>query len=123
MCLRSSCGAGADLVSISVDGSIEACDCISNPDLRLGQLKDASSVREALGSATAVAIRARHVDRLSPCLDCDWRVVCGGSCLAKAGRLDGVVESECALSLALFPAIMESLSVSDRLVEYAARFN
>lgn len=122
MCLRSSCGAGSDLVSISVDGAIEACDCISNKDLRLGSLTSAASIGEALDSATAGAIRSRHVDNLVPCVSCDWRVVCGGSCLAKAGTLDGVVESECALSLALFPAIMESLSQTDRLAQYAQRF-
>ena len=122
MCLRSSCGAGADLVSISVDGAIEACDCITNRELRLGQLKGRESIAQALDSPTAQAIRSRHVDRLLPCKDCDWRIVCGGSCLAKAGVLDGVVESECALSLALFPAILESLSRSDRLIEYADRF-
>jgi len=121
MCQRTSCGAAADLVSISVDGAIEGCDCIANPELRLGQLQSSRSIAEALDSPTAVAIRSRHVDRLNPCAECDWRVVCGGSCLAKAGRLDGVVESECALSLSLFPAIMESLSKSDRLVEYVRR--
>ena len=115
-------GAGADLVSISVDGAIEACDCITNPDLRLGRLDDADSIPRALDSDVAASIRERHVDRLAPCHGCDWKVVCGGSCLAKAGRLDGVVESECQLSLALFPAIMESLSKSDRLAEYAGRF-
>lgn len=119
MCLRTSCGAGSDLISISVDGAIEACDCISNPDLRLGSLTGSASIGEALDSPVAVAIRSRHVDRLVPCVSCDWKVVCGGSCLAKAGKLDGVVESECALSLALFPALLDSLSRSDRLIEYA----
>lgn len=28
MCLRNGCGAASDLVSISVDGTIEGCDCI-----------------------------------------------------------------------------------------------
>ena len=122
MCLRSACGAGSDLVSISVDGAIEACDCIVNPDLRLGQLADGGSIARALDSPVAEAIRARHVDRLRPCAECDWRIVCGGSCLAKAGRLDAVDETECVLSLNLFPAILGSLSRSDRLIEYAGRF-
>ena len=122
MCLRTSCGAGADLVSISADGAIEACDCITNPDLRLGVLHSAGAIAQALDSDTAKAVRSRHVDRLSPCQDCDWRVVCGGTCLAKAGTVDAVATSECAVSLALFPAIMESLSKTDTLVEYAKRF-
>lgn len=122
MCLRSSCGAGSDLVSISVDGAIEACDCITNRDLRIGQLQDRGSIARALDSPVAQAIRSRHVDRLRPCAECDWRIVCGGSCLAKAGQLDAVAETECALSLSLFPAILESLSRSDRLIEYAGQF-
>ncbi len=122
MCLRTSCGAGADLVSISADGAIEACDCIANPDLRLGTLTSNRSVGAALDSHAAHAIRARHVDRLNPCQNCDWRVVCGGTCLAKAGEVEVVAHSECAVSLALFPAIMESLSKTDVLVDYAHQF-
>jgi uncharacterized protein len=96
---------------------------VSEPRRRsLLEMQSHASIGAALDSSTAEAVRSRHVDRLVPCVSCDWRIVCGGSCLAKAGTLDGVVESECALSLALFPAILESLSQSDRLAQYAQRF-
>ena len=119
MCLRSGgCGAGRDLVSISVDGTIEACDCIKQPELRLGSL-DNTTLGEALDTPTARAIRERSESKLEPCTSCDVRVFCGGTCLAKAGGLAKIDTLECHLSLALFPAIFERLASSSRIEEYA----
>ena len=119
MCLRGGgCGAARDLVSISVDGTIEACDCIKQPELRLGSLGN-TTIGTALDSSTAEAIRSRSESKLETCATCDVRVFCGGTCLAKAGGLTKVDSLECQLSLALFPSIFERVAQSDRIEEYA----
>jgi uncharacterized protein len=119
MCMRSGgCGAGRDLVSISVDGTIEACDCIKEPELRLGSM-NSSTLDEALDNQAAKAIRSRTESTLEPCATCDVRVFCGGTCLAKAGGLAKIDTLECQLSLAVFPAIFERIASSKRVEEYA----
>lgn len=121
MCLRNCCGAASDLVSVSVDGTIEACDCIKDPSLRIGSMR-LGGIEGALDSEVAQRIRARSTRSLLPCQSCDWRVLCGGTCLAKAGGLDEVNEQECRLSMALFPEIFRRLAKSDKLERYARLF-
>jgi uncharacterized protein len=122
MCLRSGgCGAGRDLVSISVDGTIEACDCIKQPELRLGSLHSIT-IGAALDSPTAKSIRSRSESELETCASCDVRVFCGGTCLAKAGGLTKVDTLECRLALSLFPAIFERIAASSRIEEYARQY-
>ena len=121
MCLRNGCGAGKDLVSVSADGTIEACDCISNPALSLGDIAG-DGITNALTSGRADNIRSRTTASLNPCQTCDWRIFCGGTCLAKVGEVDMVDDSECEIALAVFPEILRRLALSDRLVKYAERF-
>jgi uncharacterized protein len=120
MCLRDGCGAAKDLVSIGVDGAIQACDCIGDPDLVLGKM-DREGIGEALDGRIAETIRGRSTSILSPCQDCDWRSFCGGTCLARSG-LKQVDEQECRIALTIFPEIFQRLSASDRLERYAQRF-
>ena len=116
MCLRSSCGAGADLVSISVDGAIEACDCITNPQLRLGRLEAGDPLpRPSIPDGEAIS--SRHVDRLLPFRDCHWRIVCGGSCLARRSPRRGRRVGMRPLSGPL-PG-HSGVQQSDRLIGYA----
>jgi uncharacterized protein len=121
MCLRDGCGAARDLVSISVDGAIQSCDCIADPALSLGRM-DRMGIGEALDSPLAETIRSRSTSTLSPCQECDWRSFCGGTCLAKAG-LHKIDEQECQISLTLFPEIFRRLATSDRLERYAQLFS
>jgi len=120
MCLRDACGAARDLVSISVDGTIQSCDCIGDPTLSLGRM-DREGIAEALESPVAETIRSRSTSDLSPCRECDWRSFCGGTCLARSG-LKQVDEQECQIALTLFPDIFRRLANSDRLQRYARLF-
>jgi uncharacterized protein len=120
MCLRDGCGAARDLVSISVDGTIQSCDCIGDPTLSLGRM-DREGIGEALESPVAEAIRSRSTSALSPCRECDWRSFCGGTCLARSG-LKQVDEQECQIALTVFPEIFRRLAQSDRLKRYARLF-
>jgi uncharacterized protein len=122
MCLRNHCGAANDLVTINVDGTIDGCDCIKNPNLRLGSMASIG-IESALANEVAQSIRKRSVSELTPCQSCDWQMVCGGTCLAQAGELDAVDEVECQLSMAIFPEIFRRLAKSDRLQQYAELFH
>jgi uncharacterized protein len=121
MCLRDACGAARDLVSISVDGAIQSCDCIGDPSLSLGRM-DREGIAEALDGSVAEAIRGRSTSTLSPCRECDWRSFCGGTCLARSG-LQQIDEVECQISLTLFPEIFRRLANSDALERYARLFS
>lgn len=118
MCMRGECGAARDLLSISANGSIEACDCIdpTGPLAGLGHL-DTGTLAEARSSPVAEAIRARDLT-LTPCGGCLWYGVCGGTCLAHAPALNDVWADGCALAMRAFDRISDSLVRSDRLVRY-----
>jgi uncharacterized protein len=120
MCLRDGCGAARDLVSISVDGTIESCDCIGDRTLSLGHM-ERDGIAAALDSPIADTIRSRSTRTLSPCPECDWRSFCGGTCLARSG-LERIDEVECQIAMALFPDIFRRLATSDRLERYARPF-
>ena len=120
MCLRDGCGAARDLVSIGADGAIQSCDCIADPALLLGRM-DRMGIGEALDGPIADTIRGRSTSTLSPCRECDWRSLCGGTCLARSG-LQRIDEVECQISLALFPEIFRRLATSDRLERYTQLF-
>jgi uncharacterized protein len=120
MCLCDGCGAGAELVVVNVDGTIQACDSIGDASLNLGRL-DSITVDRALDVPVAQRIRGRCTDVLSPCQTCDWRHFCGGTCLARGG-LDTVDHQECEIALAIFPEIFRRLGASNRLRQYVERF-
>jgi uncharacterized protein len=120
MCLCDGCGAGAELVVVNVDGTIQACDSIGDASLNLGKI-DSMTVDRALDVPVAQRIRGRCTDVLSPCQTCDWRHFCGGTCLARGG-LDTVDHQECEIALAIFPEIFRRLGASNRLRQYVERF-
>jgi uncharacterized protein len=118
MCMRQNCGAARDLLSISSDGQIEACDCLDKlgPFANLGHVGE-TSLAAARDCETAQTIRSRDT-RQSRCDDCIWLAVCGGSCLAYAPGLHGVYETGCQLALNAFDRISSQLAASDRLLAY-----
>jgi uncharacterized protein len=121
MCMRKQCGAARDLLSISANNTIEACDCI-DPASNLSNLgvfnkSDEDSLQAARESNTAKDIRSRNVE-LGKCSTCIWLSVCGGTCLAHAGKLHGVWEAQCILAMNAFTRIAESVTESNKLREY-----
>lgn len=121
MCMKRNCGAGRDLLSISSNGTIEACDCIDTrgpySNLGLVQIGGSDSLHKARTSTTADRIRSRDVSR-GPCHDCAWFAVCGGTCMAHAPELHGRWEPQCRLSMLAFSRIANSLAASDALRRY-----
>jgi uncharacterized protein len=118
MCMRPECGAARDLLSVSADGSIEACDCIdpAGPLAGLGHVAQ-GGLQEARQSPIAESIRARDV-QAGPCGECIWFGVCGGTCLAHAPSLDDVWEQACLMSQLAFDEISRSLVRGDALLHY-----
>lgn len=122
MCMRNGCGAARDLLSISSDGQVEACDCIDphGPLADLGNLK-LVTLTSARASETASLIRSRDVEQ-ERCGSCIWLAVCGGTCMARAQTLGGICEDECQLALNAFDRISSHLAESTRLRDYANSF-
>ncbi|MET0635659.1 MAG: radical SAM protein [Chitinophagaceae bacterium] len=118
MCMRSHCGAGRDLLSVSYDGTIEACDCIDpcSTIAKIGNMR-AGGLNEAITSAKADIIRSRDVETLQ-CGTCRWQGVCGGTCMARAGGINEISDHECRLSLFAFDRISNSIAGSNALLEY-----
>jgi uncharacterized protein len=121
MCLRPQCGAARDLLSISANGTIEACDCIDpqGPLAGLGHLAN-TTLAAARASPVAEAIRGRDMSNHPQCGSCVWYGVCGGTCLAHAGRLDAVWQDACAVALLAFDRISNTLANSTALQRYIA---
>jgi len=121
MCMKKDCGAARDLLSISADGTIEACDCIdpSGPYSGLGSMHRGGPdpLERARQSPAARAIRSRDVRR-GRCGTCPWLALCGGTCFAKAGGLDEVSDSLCRVSMLAFARISASWVESDGLRRY-----
>jgi uncharacterized protein len=118
MCMRGECGAARDLLSVSHDGAIEACDCIdpSGPMSGLGDLAS-GTLADARQSAVAQRIRGRDAEKLG-CGECIWYAACGGTCMAHAGDVNRLWHEACELSLLAFDRISQSLADSNRLLEY-----
>lgn len=118
MCMRPRCGAARDLLSISYDGAIEACDCLDRqgPFSPLGFMGE-TSLEDARQTEIAQKIKERDTVK-DHCSNCLWFGVCGGTCLAHAGGLQSVDELYCALSQLAFGSIARSLSKSTRLFDY-----
>jgi uncharacterized protein len=121
MCMRKECGAGRDLLSLSADKTIEACDCIDPAgDLSsLGKFDPAvpHALKAAKDGDKARLIRSRDVSA-GRCDTCIWLSVCGGTCLAHAGELHGVWEAQCELALNAFGRVAESVTRSNALRRY-----
>ncbi len=121
MCMRQNCGAARDLLSVSSDGSIEACDCIDRKgplgNLGLVQIGTSTSLQRALVSEKAQMIRSREV-KTGMCGECIWLPLCGGTCLAHAGSLHGVYDTQCRLAMNAFQRIATSIAESDNLRRY-----
>lgn len=122
MCMRNGCGAARDLLSVSSDGQIEACDTIDRRgplgNLGLLQIQTRDSLERALRSDKAQLIRSRDVTRANLCDECAWLAVCGGTCLAHARELHAVDRSMCALAMNAFNRIAESVATVGELKRY-----
>ncbi|HEU5413485.1 MAG TPA: radical SAM protein [Candidatus Angelobacter sp.] len=125
MCMRKGCGAARDLLSVSADGTIEACDCLDRKGplagLGLIQIETEDSLHRARESGTAAKIRSRDVTR-GQCHTCMWLTACGGTCLAYAEDLHGRSHLQCAVAMNAFTRITESLVRSSALRRYWQSF-
>ncbi len=126
MCMKRDCGAGRDLLSVSADGTVQACDCIDpkGPYSNLGlvQIGSGRSLAQARASERADLIRSRDVT-LGQCGTCAWLAVCGGTCMAHAHELHGVWSDQCQIAMLAFSRIATSLAESDALRRYWKSLN
>jgi uncharacterized protein len=120
MCMRQGCGAARELLSVSADGTIEACDCIDpqGPLAHLGRVDGTGdSLRRAADSDRARLVRSRDVTA-GACGVCIWLPLCGGTCMAYAPSLHGRSEGHCAVARNAFTRVAQSLARSAALKRY-----
>ena len=113
MCMRPQCGAARDLVSISADATIQACDCIdpTGPLAGLGRAGD-DALACARSAPVADLIRSRDLSG-TRCGGCLWWGICGGGCPAHADPLNTAPELACALALTAFDRIADQVVQPD----------
>ena len=118
MCLRPKCGAARDLVSVSYDGAIEACDCLdrNGPLSPIGAM-ETGDLRSARSGALSAFIRSRDTSR-NHCSQCLWFGQCGGTCLAHSGGIDTVNGLHCAVSQLAFDSIARSMLTTPAMQRY-----
>ncbi|MCU7920901.1 MAG: radical SAM protein [Candidatus Thiodiazotropha sp. (ex Epidulcina cf. delphinae)] len=122
MCMpgAQSCGAAQRLVSVSADGSIDACDIVEDRSLSLGHVKH-TTLQESLGTPNAKKITTRHELHLTRCHHCTWLGVCGGTCLGRSS-LHSINSTDCRISMRMFEYLLRRLAASDGLLAYYNRF-
>lgn len=121
MCMRSPCGAARDMLAVSSNGDIRACDCVYTRYFMLGNINN-NTLEECYNNAQAQNIRGRTVDVMSSCKDCLWRNFCGGTCMGRAiltcGKADGIDQRECIVNSEMFEEIIWSTYEYPLLLDY-----
>jgi radical SAM protein with 4Fe4S-binding SPASM domain len=126
MCLGSPCGAGRSLLTVFPSGEIGPCDSIFDPTFYAPSLSQYLADLEAGGPLTHLL--ARRVTTVEPCVDCDVRSHCNGTCpgnvILEKGELTGVAAHECAFQYAWIKELMWLLAdarIAERLLSYCSR--
>jgi uncharacterized protein len=85
MCMRNPCGAGANMISVDVNGDLYPCEeMIGKPEFIIGNLSE-TTICSALDTSPVVGqLRERHVDEIEECASCTWKQMCHGGCVHKS---------------------------------------
>ena len=78
----SKCGMGDRLLSISRSGNVYPCNNLHAPKYKLGNLFE-QSLSEIYNSAANEKIKRHTVNNVDKCRDCDFKLICGGSCRSR----------------------------------------
>lgn len=76
------CGAGTKLISISADGNVYPCHMLHRSEYLAGTIFN-QSLQPMLYKLENMPFRI-SVDELKGCSECEYRLICGGGCRARA---------------------------------------
>jgi radical SAM protein with 4Fe4S-binding SPASM domain len=104
-------------MAIDADGTVGACDTIPKGATRsIGHVL--SGLKANFLDLTAQAATDYHPD----CQSCAWLLACRGGCpgaaMSDSGSFQRRHQFACDQNLLVYPAILDLLSTSDKLVDY-----
>lgn len=110
--VRTSCGAGVHTLSVAADGSVYPCHMLHRHELVMGNAF-VDSAEDILSSEVSRSFRRIDVREIEGCSDCPVRLLCGGSCRARALMSSSDLAARdpyCSLSLAYYGCMGERLA-------------
>ncbi len=99
---RESCGAGTNVVSIDIDGSIYPCHMMHDPRFLMGN---------AFQGDDAILNRTRWPPErvFNECDKCEYRYLCGGGCLARACGSESGRDPYCMLHRTFYGEVVRQI--------------
>ncbi|WP_312853879.1 radical SAM/SPASM domain-containing protein [Thermoactinomyces mirandus] len=112
MCLKSSCGAGNEMIALDVDGEVYPCEeMIGMPEFLLGNVFDIS-FRNMKQHPIVAEIHNRKTNQIEQCKVCEWKEMCHAGCPKKSYNVFGNLHSPsemCSYYKNMFPALVDLL--------------
>lgn len=76
------CSVGEGQISISHSGDVYPCALLHNPQFKAGNITE-NTLAEICNSPTMNRIKFHTADHIDKCRDCEFKLICGGSCQAR----------------------------------------
>lgn len=113
-CLRSCCGAGTSMVSVTPDGGIFPCDHMLDGRFRLGSLSEGDSMFHN-GADKIVSQYGVNTPAMArnACAKCEWLRICEGGGCETNPDITGI--SSCEYFKNMYPYLIERMIESDSL--------
>ena len=112
---KRTCGAGCKNLSVDVDGWLYPCHMLQSKDYRMGNLFTERLDDVLSRSRDNVAQWLLPVERIETCKLCEYRLICGGGCRARAvnsGAGPAGDDPYCSLSNGFYRSMFSALSES-----------
>lgn len=93
LALKDGCGAGRSTVSLDADGTLYPCHMLHCPELALGNAF-AAGADDPFRSEAASRFAGLGIDAITGCDGCEYRLLCGGGCRARALHASGSLTSK-----------------------------
>ncbi len=95
MCLRCPCGAGINMVDVSVDGNIYPCEEMNEiEEMCIGNIYSGTIMDQYKKSNVIKALKERNPDNIEECVSCPWKRHCQSGCANKNYQRYGAIETK-----------------------------
>lgn len=94
MCLRCPCGAGMNMVDVSVNGDIFPCEEMNEiKEMYVGNIYDGEITTQYKDSEVVQRLISRNPDKIPECSKCQWKRHCQSGCANKNFQKYGTCNS------------------------------
>lgn len=92
---REDCGAGVRSISIDADGIVYPCHMMHHPSLAMGNAfaQDATDMK----FDAVPVLKVHNAPKSKTCIQCEFNLLCGGGCKARAWSISDEADSYCGL--------------------------